>query len=241
MNIADITTRPPIFPVASQSKIPWDDPEFSARMLKEHLDQSHDWASRQQQAVAAHVHLLTSRLGPGSKHVLDLGCGPGLYTRELAQLGHACLGVDFSPAAIAYAQQEATRQKLAARYELRDIRTFTPQREFHCVLLCFGELNVFSRDEAANLLATCRQALVPGGFWLWKRTLSRPCVRPGLRPQAGRRRQADFFPTAPTSAFANTPGTRPRAAPPAAIILLTRKTAKPGNMPLSCRLTKKRN
>ena len=39
--------------------------------------------------------------------VLDLGCGPGLYTTRLAKLGHTCVGIDFSPASIAYAKAEA--------------------------------------------------------------------------------------------------------------------------------------
>lgn len=28
--------------------------------------------------------------------ILDLGCGPGLYTSRLARLGHCCVGIDFS-------------------------------------------------------------------------------------------------------------------------------------------------
>ena len=33
-------------PWAEGEKIPWNDPEFSRRMLKEHLSQKHDAASR---------------------------------------------------------------------------------------------------------------------------------------------------------------------------------------------------
>lgn len=31
---------------ADESKIPWDEPAFSQRMLENHLSQDHDWASR---------------------------------------------------------------------------------------------------------------------------------------------------------------------------------------------------
>ena len=47
MNLIDIVNRPlnPA-PWAEGEKIPWDEPEFSARMLHEHLSQKHDAASR---------------------------------------------------------------------------------------------------------------------------------------------------------------------------------------------------
>lgn len=33
---------------AEESKIPWNEPAFSQRMLANHLSQDHDWASRRQ-------------------------------------------------------------------------------------------------------------------------------------------------------------------------------------------------
>jgi predicted TPR repeat methyltransferase len=39
------------------------------------------------------------------QRILDLGCGPGLYTQRLASLGHTCVGIDISPASIAYARR----------------------------------------------------------------------------------------------------------------------------------------
>lgn len=78
-----------------------DDPDFSERMLREHLDESHGAASERQQQIDwlwARLNLRT-----GSK-VLDVTCGPGLYAVELAVRGCSVTGVDFSPAGIAYAQ-----------------------------------------------------------------------------------------------------------------------------------------
>ena len=36
-------------------RLPWDDPEFSERMLREHLSQDHDMASRRQNLIDLHV------------------------------------------------------------------------------------------------------------------------------------------------------------------------------------------
>lgn len=40
--------------------------------------------------------------------MLDLGCGPGLYSHRLATLGHRVHGIDFGPASIAYAGPTTT-------------------------------------------------------------------------------------------------------------------------------------
>jgi len=44
VNLTDLINRK--MPEPWAEKIPWDDPAFSERMLKEHLSQEHDAASR---------------------------------------------------------------------------------------------------------------------------------------------------------------------------------------------------
>ena len=88
--------------------IPWHQPDFSERMLQEHLSQDHDAASRRADTIDAHIDWIHDHLLKGhAAKILDLGCGPGLYTSRLAQRGHECLGIDFSPASIAYATDHA--------------------------------------------------------------------------------------------------------------------------------------
>lgn len=89
---------------ADESKIPWDEPAFSQRMLANHLSQDHDWASRRQEIIEQQVEWIASQLSPGA-HILDLGCGPGFYTHRLAERGFRCTGVDFSPASVSCASR----------------------------------------------------------------------------------------------------------------------------------------
>jgi 2-polyprenyl-3-methyl-5-hydroxy-6-metoxy-1,4-benzoquinol methylase len=92
-------------------------------MLQEHLSQEHDAASRRTPIIDRHVHWIHAELL--SSHptaILDLACGPGLYSSRLARLGHTCLGIDYSPASIAYAQDLAATGNLQCRYQLGDIR-----------------------------------------------------------------------------------------------------------------------
>ncbi|MBM3139805.1 MAG: class I SAM-dependent methyltransferase [Chloroflexi bacterium] len=124
MRLDDVVraARPPLAE-AGPRKIPWDDPAFSARMLREHLTQDHDGASRRAASIDAHARWLHDEvLRERASRVLDLGCGPGLYTARLAALGHDCTGVDFSPASIEHARAQAAGAGPGrARYVLGDV------------------------------------------------------------------------------------------------------------------------
>jgi len=142
------------------AKIPWNDPGFSERMLANHLSQDHDWASRTNSIIETQVAFIHGRLPKGAA-ILDLGCGPGLYTEKLRALGHPCTGVDFSPASINYAGTLPHGKDI--EYVLEDIRQYRPKCRFDAVLLLFGEINVFPREEALAILRTAASALRPGG------------------------------------------------------------------------------
>ena len=148
-------------------KIPWDDPEFSQRMLQEHLTQRHDLASRRSTIIEKHVDWIHQELlGGRPGHVLDLGCGPGLYTSRLAALGHDCVGIDFSPAAIDYARQQPIDGPGSCQYLQGDVREAEYGQEFDVVMLIFGELNTFRRDDALTILRKAHAALKGPGLLL---------------------------------------------------------------------------
>ena len=118
MKLIDILKREKIpEPWSEGEKIPWNDPDFSSRMLAEHLTQDHDAASRRFEVVDKHVSWIHNQVLKGKPtRILDLGCGPGLYTHRLAKLGHQCVGIDFSPASINYAKNQVTKTGLACQY-----------------------------------------------------------------------------------------------------------------------------
>lgn len=163
MNINKLISQHfPIRLLPNESKIPWNDADFSQRMLENHLSQEHDWASRKLAVIERQVDWLCSQLAPGAK-VLDLGCGPGFYTQLLAKRGFCCTGVDFSPASIAYAQQQAQAAGLDIDYQLLDVRSYRPTKKFDFIMMTFGELNVFSTADAKSLLKHCANWLMPNG------------------------------------------------------------------------------
>ena len=152
-------------PWTAGEKIPWHEPEFSQRMLEFHLSQAHDWASRRTQYIDRHVEWITTQLAPGSR-ILDLGCGPGLYLQRLAATGYHCTGVDFSPASIRYAQEQAKAHHLDIAYNCVDIRNYTPEDTFNLAMMTFGELNVFRKSDIEPVIHRIFQALDPQGIFL---------------------------------------------------------------------------
>lgn len=184
MNLLDIVNRAARPQAGAGSKIPWNEPEFSRRMLASHLDQNHDWASRRSAVLDAQADYIGSLLSPSSR-ILDLGCGPGLYLSRLAGRGHRCVGVDFSPAAVEYARERAETQGLDIAYTLADLREYAPPvGAFDAVLFLFGEINVFSRAEAAGLLRRACAALKPGGLLFLEAHVFAEVKRQGLAPPA---------------------------------------------------------
>ena len=147
--------------------LPWNDPAFSERMLREHLDESHGAASRQAAERAAQLDWLWERLSLESEsQVLDLTCGPGLYAVPLAERGARVTGVDFSPASIAYARRLALEAGVGGfcQFVEADVRHYEPEAgSFDAALFLYGQLAVFPRDEAAELLRRAAAALRPGG------------------------------------------------------------------------------
>lgn len=158
-----IQRSPVAQPWVEGDKIPWNEPGFSGRMLREHLSQAHDAASRRTETIDRHVAFIHQRVLEGRPgRVLDLGCGPGLYTSRLARLGHACVGVDFSPASIAYAREQAAAEGLACAYREADLRTADFGTDYDSAQFLFGECNVFRPDDLRAILRRAGQALKPG-------------------------------------------------------------------------------
>ncbi len=148
--------------------IPWNDPGFSRRILQEHLDPNHDKASRKPVIIDAHTQWIHNDILNGRHaNILDLGCGPGLYTSRLAAKGHRCTGIDFSPASIEYARKNVSQINDTCNYHPSDLRVPSDYRfngpQYNLILCLYAEFCTFCPDDAALILKKCRDSLAPGG------------------------------------------------------------------------------
>ena len=120
--VADLPAWP--VPFDPGAELDWGDPVSSRRLLREHLDQSHDGASRRLHVVDRHVSRLRTLLPAPPARLLDAACGPGLYAVRLAQLGYDVVGVDgpFDACVLVYYVLEAfpRRTQVAVLRRLRD-------------------------------------------------------------------------------------------------------------------------
>ena len=142
-------------------KIPWDDPDFSRRMLAEHLSQEHDLASRKQEMIRTQVQWIHENICNNTPaRLLDIGCGPGLYIKLFTTLNYDCCGIDFSPASIEYAKNQLSNK---AKLIEGDIRSVNFGGGYELAMMVFGEFNVFSPDECRKILKKTFEALSLGG------------------------------------------------------------------------------
>jgi SAM-dependent methyltransferase len=156
-----------ITPWVNGGNLPWDEPEFASRMLREHLDDSHGAASRQEADRVLQLDWLWSHLAlKQGARLLDITCGPGLYALSFAARGCRVTGIDFSPAAIAHARDQARRQSLEeyCTFVEQDVRQVKPEEgAYDAAIFLYGQLAVFEKSEAQALLGSAARALRPGG------------------------------------------------------------------------------
>lgn len=196
LDIVDRTPKPA--PWSEGDNIPWNDPDFSERMLAEHLSQEHDLASRRSATIDEHVEWIFATVLDGRPaRVLDLGCGPGLYAHRLAFRGCEVVGLDFSPASIRHAAEVAEDRGLSCRFVHADVRDEDFGGGFDLVMMIFGQLNVFPRDRAMEIVRKAHAALEPGGRLLLE-------VQDAEQIQKGGEAGPSWY-SAQTGLFADTP------------------------------------
>lgn len=99
--------------------------------------------------------------------VLDIGCGPGRHSIELASRGFNVLGIDPSEVMIASARERAAAESLKPEFFRVKGEDFQPQREFDAAICLFTTLGqVLDRGDNRQLLFNAAQSLRPGGYFI---------------------------------------------------------------------------
>jgi SAM-dependent methyltransferase len=166
---------------SDESRI-WEDPHISKGMLAAHLDPESDAASRRHATIDKDVeNLLSSGFLKPDYHVLDLGCGPGLYCSRLAERGLIMTGVDISERSLDYARRHALEHGLQIDYRLMNFFDIDFFGKFDAVIQCHGELNTFSDEKLNELLSGLHRALKYGGLLIFDCTTREVRMKVGLK------------------------------------------------------------
>lgn len=145
----------------------WDDAQISKGMLAAHLDPEKDAATRRPDFVKRSVRWIAGLAGEMEEpRLLDLGCGPGIYTGLFEEAGFNVTGMDISRRSIAYAREKAAQKGSAINYIHDDYRQMDYDSHFDFITLIFCDFGVLSPDDRAKLLKKIYRALRPGGLFI---------------------------------------------------------------------------
>lgn len=168
---------------------PWhDDPRFW-KMTAPFMFDEKRWKQTSVQ-VAKFIKLLHMKKG---MKVLDLCCGPGRVSLELARRGYDVTGVDHMEFHLREARKRARKEKLRCTFVREDMRTFRLLNAFDVVLNIFTSFGYF-KDQRQNqrVLGNIYASLKPGGRLLME-IMSREGLKKIFVPRGWEERNGTFF------------------------------------------------
>jgi len=108
---------------------------------------------------------------------IDIGCGEGSNTRQMAKLSARMCGIDVAPTFIHYARESETADPLGIRYEVADGQSLPfPDAAFD---FATAFMSLMDMPEPALALREAARVLRPGGFLQF--SILHPCFAPPYR------------------------------------------------------------
>ena len=170
MNLADIISKiekPKIY--EKGTAFMWTDEHISKQLLNVHLNPDIDHGSRKKSTIEKTANwILDTQKEKGKLNILDLGCGPGLYTEIFAKAGHNVTGIDISKNSIEYAKKCAKDKKLDIAYlNSSYLETDLESDKYDLVVLIFTDLGVLIPTDRESLLEMIFRVLKKGGTFIF--------------------------------------------------------------------------
>jgi 2-polyprenyl-3-methyl-5-hydroxy-6-metoxy-1,4-benzoquinol methylase len=147
----------------------WTDPHISKQLLQVHLNPEIDLGSRKKSTIIKTANwILDSQQGNGKLNILDLGCGPGLYSEIFAEKGHCVTGVDISKNSIDHAQKSAKEKNLDIKYINESYLNLELGKDkYDLVVLIYTDLGVLFPSDRDFLLKKIYNALKKEGVFIF--------------------------------------------------------------------------
>jgi ubiquinone/menaquinone biosynthesis C-methylase UbiE len=156
-----------------------------------HFDEDFGHSIRTEAERAAWNRVFDLALGGrNTLEVLDVGCGTGFLSLELAARGHSVTGIDFVPEMLALAIQKAATSGAAIRFEEADAENLPFDSGSFDLVVTRHVLWTLPHPEAA--IDEWKRVLRPGGRLVV--IDGQPLVAPGEEQVASARRSAEYAP-----------------------------------------------
>lgn len=146
----------------------WTDKHITRQLLNIHLNPDIDMASRKMESIKATVNWITDTQEDRCMEILDLGCGPGIYTELFAEKGHRVTGVDISGTSIEYAKNQAIHKNLDILYlNANYLDLQLEKNKYDLVTLIYTDLGVLLPSERDRLIHFVYGILKKGGIFVF--------------------------------------------------------------------------
>jgi SAM-dependent methyltransferase len=162
------TEKPILF--TRGTHIMWTDPHISEQLQAVHLNGEIDLATRKDSSRFRTIQWILKQAEnlKNPMEILELGCGPGLYTEQFAKMGHNVTGIDFSKRSIQTSRARAAEMNLSIKYICGNyVDLPLGVEKFDLIYLIYTDFCVLNPQEQDNLLKSVFRALKTGGLFLF--------------------------------------------------------------------------
>jgi len=147
----------------------WTDEHISKQLLDTHLNPDVDLASRKKTTIEKTASwILDTQKEKGKLNILDLGCGPGLYSEIFAEKEHKVTGIDISKNSIEYAIKSAKDKNLNITYLNKSYLDIDLEsNKYDLVVLIYTDFGVLTLPDRDKLLRMIFSVLKKGGTFIF--------------------------------------------------------------------------
>jgi 2-polyprenyl-3-methyl-5-hydroxy-6-metoxy-1,4-benzoquinol methylase len=164
--LQEINKRPAPFEFYTAPEL-WTNEHTSKQMLQYHLNEDIGVSSRNINFINRSVNWIIDRFSLNSdSHIIDFGCGPGLYTTRFAEKGIPVTGIDFSERSLDYAKDTARQKNLSVSYIHKNYLELETDQKFDLVTMIMCDFCALSPSQRKTMLPKFKHSLKPNGFIL---------------------------------------------------------------------------
>jgi ubiquinone/menaquinone biosynthesis C-methylase UbiE len=146
----------------------WTDGYISEMILKQQLDPTYEGGSRLYSEIIDAVNFITTNIEISRcETLLDLGCGPGLYSSLLCKHVNNVIGIDISQTSLNYALTKAKNESLNIEYILENIIEMKAFPKAEIVLLVYSIFGCLSFEERKELIIKINKCLPINGYFIF--------------------------------------------------------------------------